>query len=316
MRDWLKAETESSLPHVQIILTALLYLQRQRMPDETCHADREHWLEIDYGLAADAAVRCGIYKCALFFVEVQSSQATRASRRISSSKAAPSSLLLAVYKNVDEPDSFYGVQQPSSLESIMNKFEYEKNGIKSLAFRGAHYDSRMRHGEEREASDTSGLIGALQNLDLNGLTFSLLRDQRAPGVGVEAKDDVYQSARRLEQWDLPVSETRLGQEAVVYRCLQSITRTGSCQEASKTIDRGILNIMGQVLGEGQTGSSMQSLLCSLAVLNEIDEVMASHGPDQLQEAWTRMSSRQGWMHTGRWVVEGCSRRDALDVVRS
>ena len=56
----------------------------------------------------------------------------------------PLQLQLSIYKNLDEPDSFYGVDRGSSLLSVLDRLDYEGDGVKSLLFRGARLDNGGR----------------------------------------------------------------------------------------------------------------------------------------------------------------------------
>ncbi|KAI9847011.1 MAG: Serine/threonine-protein kinase tel1 [Sclerophora amabilis] len=300
LRYWFHECDTSTIFHVKILLNAILYLRSQPIPHEAKKADREHWLDLDYEEIAIAASRCKMFKTALLFIEIQASQATATSRRSSNVKfVEPSELLSEIFQNIDEPDSFYGVQQQPSLESTMKKLEYEKVGYKSLSYRGALFDSQMRHTDNNNTS-ANGLIMSLQNLGLSGLSYSLLQNQQGLQSAPDSMDRFYQSARKLEQWDLPAPITHQSNEASIYRAFQCMNNKS---------DRGILrnklnvemeNIMGGLIRESQTGSSLQSSLRTLAILNEVDETVASQSFEDVEECWERMILRQRWMYTGRF----------------
>ncbi|KAI9851515.1 MAG: Serine/threonine-protein kinase tel1 [Thelocarpon superellum] len=301
LRDWLRNPGDNVLSQVQALLTALLYLRTQPVPGETSQAGRERWLDVHYGDAAQSAVRCRLFKTALLFVEIEASEAARASRRSSHVKTKePSDLLLEIYTNLDDPDSYYGVQKRSSLSSIMARLDYEKDGFKSLTFRGAHEDSRTRRADGQHEAGLSDTVQALRNLDLNTLSLSLLRGHHSVPLGLDGMEDMYRSARKLAQWDLPVPLTCRGEEATVYRTFQSINNTADQQVLRAKLDQGVLGIMRQMMAGGETGSSMQSLLRALAVLTEANDVLSATNATQLRESWTRMHARSDWMATGRF----------------
>ncbi|KAK1055360.1 Serine/threonine-protein kinase tel1 [Friedmanniomyces endolithicus] len=160
----------------RLLLHLLLYLRSQPWPGEATKADRVKWLDVDFMLAADASARCGMPSAALLFAESSTSivQAPRkASSRASLTQLptvdVPEELLLSIFRQVDEPDSFYGVQQPASLESILGRLDYESDGIKSLMFRTARMDSAMRLSHQAPQSDAHGMMRSLSALNLYSL---------------------------------------------------------------------------------------------------------------------------------------------------
>ena len=299
-REWFQAREMSAGAPIKMLIMGLLHLRKQPLPRETSRADREQWLDIDYGEAAQAAVLCQMFRTGLFFVEIQFSQAMRASRRSSSQKIQePTELLLTIYRNIEDPDSFYGVQQQSSLSAISDRLEFERDGPKSLSFRGAQYDSQLRHSDGQGRADYRGLVNAFSNLELNGLSMSLLQDQRARLSDIDGARDMYRSARKLEQWDLPSPASHKGEEAMIYRSFQYMNNSVDHHALKMKLRHGIADIMTQMTGKDQTESSMRSMLRGLAVLTEADEVLASVNAEQLGETWDRLRSRLHWMHIGR-----------------
>lgn len=298
-QQWFKACDESTIPHVKLLLSAVLYLRHQPLPQETTSADRNLWLELDYGECARAAACCGMYKTALLFIEIHSCQLARPARRSSIAKVAePIDLLLSIFKSIDEPDSFYGVQQQSSLFSIMDRLEYENAGFKSLSFRGAHFDSHLRRQNTVSTGDAQGLIKTLGSLSLNGISHSLLVNQHAIGSGHGTIEAMLQSARKLEQWDIPAPSAYKSEASTIFRAFQCLNSYIDPQSVIGSLDSGFLDTIKQLFDGRQTASGLHSILRTLAVLTEIDEVIASKGSDQLEEAWQRMQSRETWMQTG------------------
>jgi ataxia telangiectasia mutated family protein len=215
-------------------------------------------------------------------------------------------LLLEIFRNIDEPDSFYGVQQPASLLSIMDRLDYEKDGLKSLSFRGAYYDSQLQRANQQSELSPAGLIRALDRLDLSGLTFSLLERQRAGKAAAEIAENMYRSARRLGQWDLPATTFHKSEEAVIYRTLQSLHNASDRVGFSEKLNSEILRIMSHVVEDNQTAQSVQSSWRTLAIMTEIDEMISAQGIDELQDTWKRLLLRNEWMQFGRYWHTPCS----------
>ncbi|KAL9947205.1 hypothetical protein ACHAP6_000119 [Verticillium nonalfalfae] len=162
LKEWLAVSSESSHHNQKHLLNALLYLRTQPLPNESSIADRASWLDVDFSSAAGAASRCGMHKTALLFFEVAASQVTRASRRSSTIRESHTpSVLLSIFENIDDPDAYYGLPQTSSLSNVMARLEYENDGSKSLAFRGAQFDSHIQSKDPASQNDGLSMVKAL-----------------------------------------------------------------------------------------------------------------------------------------------------------
>lgn len=295
---WFKRSDIATVPHVKILLKAILYLRTQPFPHETGKDDRSQWLEIDYRLAAEAAVRCSMFKTALLFLDISYSEATKASRRSSAIKIEePTDLLLRIFENIDEQDAFYGVQQPSSLSAMMTRLEYENAGFKSLSFRGAHYDSRIRLSRGENWEDEGNMVKILDSLDLNGLSQSLL--SKMGNSAPPSIDSMLRTARKLEQWDIsaPISHTSVS--STVFRVFQNVNNATDSVALSSAVDTAIHESMKMLMTKNTVYSSLQTTLSTLSIITEVEEILSSKGKDQLREAWSRFVSRDQWMSSTR-----------------
>ena len=293
-------ETDGTLVYrVRVLLKAILYLRTQPLPHETTEADRAQWLDLDFQQAAAAALKCSMYKTALLFVEIEFSAAAKSSRRRSSAIKIqePIELLLDIYQNIDEQDAFYGVQQPSSLSSMMARLEYEHAGFKSLSFRGAHYDGKIRHSSRADHIDEENMVRALDSLDLNGLSQSVLGKMTT--TGLNAVDFVLRTARKLEQWDISVPPSHSSSTSTIFRAFQGINNATDSENLRTSLNTGFTDSMHQLMvGEGAK-ASIHTFLGSLAILTEADEVFSSKRSEQLYEALERFKGRELWMHSER-----------------
>lgn len=282
--------------HIRFLLKTLLYLRTQPLPQEVTESDRSHWLDIDYNLAASAAVRCSMFKTALLFLDIGFSEAAKASRRVSALKVeAPTDMLLQIYKNIDEQDAFYGVEQPSSLASMMARLEYEHAGFKSLSFRGAHYDSQIRFSPSIMQTDEDGMVQALEVLDLNGLSQSLLG--KMTNLSPISLRTMLNTARKLEQWDLSAPVTHADTASSVFRAFQGIHNAQQIKTYREVIDVAISETM-LLLNSGEVvNSSIHGTLGTLAVLTEMDELCSVRDQEQLEDVWLRFEEREEWMYT-------------------
>lgn len=301
---------ESVIPSTRILLEALLYLKTQPLPYETVQSDRFHWLNIDYRQAAAAAINCSMFKTALMFLEIEfsevvkTSEALKASRRSSAAKRQepidyqePTDLLLEVYENIDEQDAFYGVQQPSTLSSMMARLEYEHAGFKSLSFRGAHYDGHIRQSGGGHQADEESMVRALDNLDLNGLSRTLLGNMN--NTSQSAMDSMLRTARKLEQWDISAPASYANGASTIFKAFQGINSATSPVDVRAGLNTGFAEAMGRIIAGKGAKSSMHMILGCLATLTEIDEVFSSRRPEQLYEVLERFKTRDKWMYSER-----------------
>ncbi|KAI9703132.1 MAG: Serine/threonine-protein kinase tel1 [Candelina mexicana] len=300
-REWFRGCRASTKSHVKLLLTTVLYLRKQPIPNEATRADRERWLDLDYIEAANAAAACNMHKTALLFVEIGCSTPASTSRRSSIGRAhEPTDLLISIFRSIEEPDSFYGVQHQSSLRSIMDRLEYERDGFKSLFFRGAHFDCHMRLLDTPTARESSAIVNALNTLNLSGISHSLLNSSQFSGTSGGSAESLLQTARKLEQWDIQTPRVHPTEASTIFRAFQSLNTFSEHKTISQALDCNILEMMTEVQRGGRTGLTLHSSLRTLAVLTEIDELTSSTGVDCFYEAWSRMQSRQRWMHTGRF----------------
>jgi len=283
---------------VRILLHTILYLRTQPLPNETSKDERAQWLDIDYKEAAAAAVTCSMFKTALLFLELDYSGAAKLSRRSSAIKTEePSDLLLAIYEKIDEQDAFYGVQQPSSLSSMMARLEYEHAGFKSLSFRGAHYDGQLRSLSGKHLMDEENLVRALDNLDLNGLSQSLL--SKMTSTGPTATDSVLRTARKLEQWDISAPVSHVSSASTIFRTFQAINNATDPTAIAASLNFGFSDAMDQLMISRGAKTTMHEILSSLAILVEADEIFSSRKPEQVFQILERFEDRDHWMHSER-----------------
>ena len=302
--NWFGSNDTVDKNNLKMLINSILYLRTQSISNEKSSADRSYWLDIDYIKAAAAATRCGMYKTALLFVEESCSGLVKSSRRSSIRDGLeplelPTELLLTIFKNIDDPDLYYGVQQTSSLSTILARFEYERDGPKSFAFRGAQYDSHVRRGAPEAAQDVQSLVKALDVLSLNGLSHSLLQGQQAVGMSSTSLESMFRTARKLEQWDIPVPSNCSNNSVTLYKAFQAVHNAPDYTSICHAIDEGLECTMGSLIREDLSASALHGCLQTLAALVEMDEVLSTNGSEQFEEMTIRFRARSGWMKIGR-----------------
>ena len=289
------------------LLNAILYLRTQPLPNESSRTDRARWLDLDFGQAARAANQCLMYKTALMFLEIEESERAKAevvSRRRSKGKQdsidPPNDLLLDIYQHIDEQDAFYGVRQPSSLLSMMSRLEYEHAGFKSLSFRGAFYDGQIRRSDNAAAIDQEGMVRALNDMDLNGLSQPLVN--KMIGSGPRSIDAALSTARKLEQWDVSPPSSYNSNASTIYEVFRKINNASENENITTALNIGFADTVHRLLADEPTRSSPLSTLRSLAVLTEVEEVFSSRRITQLEEVFTRFQVRDNSLHSQRYAL--------------
>lgn len=299
LKQWLACTKPGAKENLKLLLNTILYLRTQEYPKESSIADRVHWLETDAGLVATAASRCGMFKSALLFAELASSDGHRASRRSSAALETDlTSTLLTIFENIDDPDAYYGLPEDASLSKVLARVEYENEGTKSLAFRGAQYDSNLRHRDTSSETDAQALVRALNTLGLSGLSHSLLQTQESIGAAPSSLESTFGTARKLEIWNLPTPMSSDHHTVVVYRAFQSMHQGADADLVRSAIYAGFSASMLGLTAPGLNATAIRQRLGALATLTELDEVMNVADMAELNRIVSKFQGRSAWMKRG------------------
>ena len=145
------------------------------------------------------------------------------------------------------------------------------------------------------------LVKALDVLNLSGLSSSLLQAQQSVGMTPEALQSMFRTARKLEQWDIPVPSTGNNDSVTTYKAFQTVHMAVSESTVLNAVNEGLESTM-KILVQGElSANALHSSLQTLASLVELDEVLTSRGSPQFEEILSRFRSRSIWMMTGRYV---------------
>lgn len=300
---WFRDCNPATTSHVRVIVECILYLRSQPIPKETTRVDRDKWLDVNYLEASQAANACSMYRSALLFAETSSGQpvvksSTRRSSVMSEPPKIPLQLQLSIYKNLDEPDSFYGVDRGSNLLSVLDRLDYEGDGVKSLLFRGARLDSQMRRRNEFERTDARGTIKSLITLNMNSVTHSLLLNDQFHDAGDEVVESTLHTARKLGQWDIKAPEINNTEASTLFKAFQGMYHAKSVEEARENLSSQLQTMMNFLSGKESSSVPTKVRLRTLGVLTEAEEVIMAERSEHLLDTWDRMKSREKWMRAG------------------
>jgi ataxia telangiectasia mutated family protein len=300
---WFRECDTATAPYVRVLIHSILYLRSQPVPKEVTRVDRDRWLEIDFLKASQAANICGMYRSALLFAETSSGQpivksSSRRSSVLVDPPKIPLQLQLSIYKNLDEPDSFYGIDRGANLSSVLDRLDYEGDGVKSLLFRGARLDSQMRRQNEFDALDSRGTVKSLIMLNMNSVTHSLLSSEQFRDIGEDVVDSTLHTARKLGQWEIKAPEVNHSESSTLFKAFQGLHYAKSAAEAQEGFDRQLLATVGFLSGRNSSSVPIKVRLRTLAALTEADEVIRAERSEHLLDTWDRMKTRERWMRAG------------------
>lgn len=302
LKAWLQPNVESARPNIALLINSLLYLRTQEYPKEASISDRLHWLDIDYSMAAAAATHCGMYKTALLFAEVAFIETGRQSRRASAARETDlSSTLLSIFENIDDPDAYYGLPEDASLANVLARVTYENDGLKSLAFRAAQFDSHIRTRHASSTTDGQALVFALSTLGLSGLSHSLQQTQQAAHSSLTSTESTFKAAQKLEMWNLPAPKDNTNFAVTTYKAYQSIHNATEIASVKSVVHEGYFRTIQSITGDNRpTISTLRNQLGALAALSELDELMHISQNDDLSNALDVFETRSDWMKRGRY----------------
>ncbi|KAH8674110.1 hypothetical protein BX600DRAFT_410736 [Xylariales sp. PMI_506] len=311
LKEWLQLTSPAVKDNTTLLINLLLYLRSQKIPGENSIADRSQWLDVDLSSAASAACRCGMYKTALLLIEA-TNEGSRPSRRSSALRSHEyTDTLLDIFENIDDPDAYYGLRDISSLGNVLARLEYEKDGSKSLAFRGAQFDSHIRRHDTAAKLDERSLVGTLSGLGLSGLSHSLLQNQQGNDISTISTETTFSNARRLEIWNLPVPSVVDSPSVTLYKAFQGCHQASSTDIALNSVYTGLSRTMQSLTKREVDLGSIRGHLRTLAALTELDDALNVSNSTELDELLSTFDVRSTWMKSGRYtdVAEILSTRE-------
>ncbi|CAE6458523.1 unnamed protein product [Rhizoctonia solani] len=172
-----------------------------------------HWLDVDYRLLAEGALRCGAYTTGILFLELYEDRThdfpddsiTRSTEEI----------LYDIYSHIDEPDGFYGIRSGDIQSHLIRRFHHEGRWDKAFQFLGAMFES-----PGASASSTPGVLHSLQSFGFENMAMTMINGSK--NAQVPSTDDGYTLGWRTETWDLPVAADHLPAGSALYYALRAL----------------------------------------------------------------------------------------------
>lgn len=252
-KDYLSRSTEE----IKICLSVLEGLRSVDRAGSSAIA-KFSWLQINYVYAAQAACHHEFLEDALLFLEILWLSGYSITTDIFISTQ------LRIYSQIEEPDSFYGVEQEPSLQTALVKAEYESSGNRALPMYTAlqNADKRFRKHDSSELRHKIGT--SLRSLALDTINID------NGGTSMTLDESKYESAWRLEHWDLPFSPSAAGCHQILYRVLCSLANVSwiDLKTAKPILQQAHVDIMS--LSRQQSGRNVIT-----ASLMELEELLIS-----------------------------------------
>lgn len=288
---------DNTIPHVRLVIDCLLYLRDQPRPGESKIVDRDKWLDIDYGGASAAANKCHLPKTSLLFLEIHASRAVSGARRSSLAKyEPPSDLLHDIFKEIDDPDLYYGIQKKASLDSVMETLEHKSSGFKNLLFQSAQYDSEIQMGD---GSNSYRILKALNSTNLQGIANSMFSAFGDTNDASSSFDSMLQSATSLRQWDIPVSPVSSSPAATVFKIFQSLNTSTTLSEVSTSLNECLLSTLDSLTRTDRSAMSLRMATRVLGILTEVNDVVSAKSSEEVNQGLLDIMTRNSWLKTTR-----------------
>lgn len=297
----LEDTSDEAMEKIRLVIECLLNLRGYPIPNEKVPAERDRWLEIDYSTASQAALRCRLFKTALLFTEIHCSQLNRTSRRSAVSRNNEPSLdsLHQIFVNIDDPDSFYGVQHDTSVGSVMEKLEFESSGFKSLAFQSANLDSTIRQASISGATDFAPVMQALGSANLYGISSAVNHFALQNGSSIRSTDESLRTSMHLMQWDIAVASPESTSFSSLFGVFQSLNTASSIDQITETLNNSFSRIIDGLIGDKQTVHSARASWRALGILAETDEILSCKDLTALEATLARHTTKKAWLESPR-----------------
>ena len=189
----------------QSIVTLVLHLRNFVPAGSKDTLDFNRWLDLNYIILGQSAVKCGAYTTALLFLELakeyQQEEVSGVSRE---------EILYDIYSHIDEPDGFYAIKARDLKSFLLRRFHHEKQWDKAFQFHGAGLEAGSKH-----SADALGVLQSLHSFGFNSQAMSALQSMGEEIASSQTTDMEYRLGWRIGSWDLPVSDAHRGSD---YHC--------------------------------------------------------------------------------------------------
>ncbi|KAJ3031446.1 hypothetical protein HDV00_008352 [Rhizophlyctis rosea] len=304
-RKWLDNVNRQHPSATRTLLLVVEFLRTQSRPEAETPFDNNQWFDLDFIALANGAVQIKSYASALLYLEI-SLEPERNSQLLgdrmdidtddngsSSERDVPltrSSLLMEIYRSIDDSDGFEGVIASRSSEGTVGDFgvliqKHETAGEWGKVFGMRETQLKgLQGGRKEEVGAHLGLMTSLGRLGFNHVLDCYGRSLGGvEGWGGEEKKEFeelhYESLWKCERWDVGVGQVRNGAMAgganrSIYQALRSL-RQGDSQGTLANASRGLLEEVTKLRSLSLDYiSNVFNPLRALTLFVEIEEAVA------------------------------------------
>ena len=206
------------------IVNLVLHLRNYRPENAQDALQYNYWLDLDYVLLSQSAIKCGAYTTSLLFLELACDTSPSRSLKTHVSEQ----ILYEIYSHIEEPDGFYGIKTQNLHDFLVKRFHHERQWEKAFQFHGAHYEVA---GGESGGKD--GVVESLQSFGFNHLALDVFQSVDSDEQSSSSSRASYQLGWRTESWDLPDPSSSGSAGSNLYAALRAVHR----EREEDTLDR-------------------------------------------------------------------------------
>ncbi|KAF9466074.1 hypothetical protein BDZ94DRAFT_1319724 [Collybia nuda] len=229
----------TTIPCLRSIVGVVLHLRHSTFDskDALCY---NRWLNLDFSLLARSAISCGAYTTALLFLELAVEDRMSGTTR-NTNNTSEERILYEIYRHIDEPDGFYGIDDSDLYQFLMKRFHHEKQWEKAFRFHGATLEVGGPH-----ANDAEGLVNSFHSFGFNRLAMDALQRTSNTDHGPTSSPSTsYRLGWRTETWDLPDRNDEVP-GIPLYRALRAVHRERDSCIVDDIIKHGLFQEMNRL----------------------------------------------------------------------
>ena len=268
--------------YLMLVIRTILFL-RERSPKPLKTQMIPLVDDINYFHAANAAVACRLYKTAFMFLEIACDGKANYSE--------VEKLLSEIYCNVDDPDLSYALVQgvTRSWNQLIHVYELHHDLEAVNDLRRARLRGKVELGLYPSAVDDD-LHAVADQIRQNGFPLNMtnMLDGGDHGSYSEAPaSDIYKSAWRLGNWDLPPSSASNDPDSLIYTVLYELVHSNITDQFFATLNHSITRAVDRFADNLNPTGRTKMAVC-LTMLADIFEIFSAPDASMASEkAWSR-----------------------------
>ncbi|PWN35316.1 uncharacterized protein FA14DRAFT_160518 [Meira miltonrushii] len=207
---------EKASPEVWKLIIEIV-LQLREDPPSSIPFSGDGWIhKVDWLLLASRSVQVQLFASALLFLEVHNQSSSRPEN------ASSVDLQYAIYSNIEDPDSFYGIHNDNVRDSLRRRLEHEGRWEGVFSLQAAEFET------SNAAKMRQNIVSTLHQMRY---------DRVALEIRVEEDQIDYEIGWRTQNWDLPMqaSVEMVSPSQALYSALRSLHENRNAQFVQSTI---------------------------------------------------------------------------------